>query len=455
MEGGWVNPASPKVTRAAICLQRHARCLASRSDRPFVLRLRRTLMLVVLTPLAWLAWMLAFSRGVPFFGARAMLGFPLLMTVALSIMAHLQIGPAWCRGAFISKLGLRMSVIVHPLVVLVASVHQATSSSETIAENAIFFLQVSTGLAVTMGILVGVLPASRGTRYFYIGVNTACLAVTYLRRWNHVDCGAVVLVTPPLLCALCGHLSHITVSSALRHTAAREEAMGDLRRMLDGKTAVRDRAAAKDTAAASLEWVRGPLTEIYKGAVLAGLVFHACDVATACWAHGCYAVEEPSVRCVRYVFAMLGLVAIWCLLTYQPLDTDGCHELCGTVALAHTIYAVGHIALALGSTQYLLDDSPSTALCEHTLTGVPAPLEGPLGLFAVWDLHTLVRVFRNMALSFLATAQPTAELHRKLNVALTIGCVVLSSEPDASSWADVRFITANRPRLELLPPSRL
>jgi len=81
---------------------------------------------------------------------------------------------------------------------------------------------------------------------------------------------------------------------------------------------------------------------------------------------------------------------------------------------------------------------------------VPAPLEGPLGLFAVWELHTLVRVFRNMALSFLATAQPTAELHRWLNVALTIGCVVLSSEPDTSSWADVRFLTANPPHLELL-----
>jgi len=424
-----------RVTRAAICLQQHPHRLAARSDRPFVLRLRRALMMVVLTPLLWLAWMLSVSRGVPFFGTRAMLGFPLLMMVALSIMAHLKLGPAWCRGAFLAKLGLRMSVIVHPMAVLVATVHQATSSSETIAENAIFFLQVSTGLAVTIGTLSGVLPASRGTRYFYIGVNTACLAVTYLRRWNHVDCGAVVLVTPPLLCALSGHLSHITVSAALRHTAEREEAMGDLRRMLDAKTAV------KDTAAANLEWVHGPLTKIYKVAVLAGLVCHACDVATACWAHGCYAVDEPSVRCVRYVFAMLALIAVWSVLTYLPLNTAACRELYGTVALAHTIYATGHLAVALGVTQFPLDDCTPTAKCEHVLTGVPAPLEGPLGLFAVWKLHTLIRVLRNLALSFLATAQPTTELHRWLNVTLTIGCVVLSSEPDASSWADVRFIT--------------
>jgi len=327
--------------RAAICLQRHARRLASRSDRPFVLLLRRLTLLAALTPLAWLACFLAFSNMVPNFLAVATAGCPLIMTVALSIMAHLQLGPAWCRGAFLAKLSLRASALLHPLVFL-TDLHQATTWLEGNAENAIFFLQVGTGLGVAAGTLSGVLPASPGTRYFYIGLNSACLAGKYLYiMWDHVDCGAVVLLAPPLLCALCGHLSHITVSATLLHTAAREEAMGDLRRMLDGKTVV------KDTAAATREWVRGPQTEIYKGAVLAGLVFHACDIATACWAHGCYAVDEPSVRCVRYVFAMLALVAIWSLLTYQPLDIDACHDLCGTVALAHTLYAVAYIAGAL------------------------------------------------------------------------------------------------------------
>jgi hypothetical protein len=123
------------------------------------------------------------------------------------------------------------------------------------------------------------------------------------------------------------------------------------------------------------------------------------------------------------------------------------HEFCDSVALAHTFYAVGHLAVALGLFHFLLDDSTPTATWEATLTGVPAPREGPLGLFPVWELHTLMRVLRNLVLSFLATAQPTTELHRGINVALTIGCVVLSSEPDASSWADVRFINAKLPRL--------
>jgi len=247
-------------------------------------------MMVVLTPLAWLAWMIS-GRGVPSFQARAV-SFPLLVIGALSITAQLQLGPAWCRGAFLSKLALRLSFI-HPLVVLVATVHQTTSSPAQIAETANSFLLVSSGHAVSVGILLGVLPASRGTRYFYIGVNTACVAVTYLRRWNHVDCGVMALLAPPLLCGLAGHLTHITVSAALRHTAAREEAMGDLGRMLDSSTAV------KDTAAATLKWVRGPLTVIYQWCVLTGLVVHAGDVATACWAHGCYAVDEPSILCVR------------------------------------------------------------------------------------------------------------------------------------------------------------
>jgi len=145
------------------------------------------------------------------------------------------------------------------------------------------------------------------------------------------------------------------------------------------------------------------------------------------------------------VFAVLALAVLWQLLTrVNPMDKEN-HELCDIAALAHTFYATGHLVVALGLAQFLLGDTTPTANCEETLSGVAAPLEGSLGLFAVWELHTLIQVFRNLVLSFLATAQPTSELHRGLNVALTIACVVLSSEPDASSWADVRFITATPP----------
>jgi len=394
--------------------------------------------MVGLTPLAWIVWFLA---TMPKFWAVATLAFPMLMTMALSVAADLQLGPAWCRGAFLAKLGLRAFAVLHPLIFLIEVLQLNSSSPEAIAENASFFLEMRVGFAVSFGILVGVLPASQGTRYFHIGLNSACLAGKYLyNMWDHVDCGVLVLLAPPLICALCGHLSHITVSAALRHTAAREEAMSDFVRLLDSSTAV------KDTAAATRQWVRGPLTTIYQWCILAGLIIHAGDVATSCWAHGCYAVDEPSILCVRYVVVVLALVLTWQLLTHWLLDVETTHELCRIVAKAHTYYVVAFLAGTLYET-LLGGASEAAAKCEDTLSGVPAPLEGPMGRFAVWELHKLIRVFRNLVLSFLATAQPTTELHRGLNVALTIACVVLSSELDASSWADVRFITAYHPRL--------
>jgi hypothetical protein len=175
--------------------------------------------------------------------------------------------------------------------------------------------------------------------------------------------------------------------------------------------------------------------------VQVGLAIHACDVTVACWAHGCYAVDEPSNLCMRYVLVVLALTALWPLLTHWLLDAVAIHELSDVVARAHTFYAAGHIAVALGFTQFLLDGaSTPAAKCEETLTGVPAPLEAPM-LFAPQDLHFFSRVCRNLVLSFLATAQPTTKLHRGLNVALTIGCVVLS-EPHASSLTDVRVMAS-------------
>jgi len=435
--------AALRHATAAICVQRHVRRWAGRAvaDRPFVLRLRRQLVVLMLTPLVWLVWMIAVSRSVPFFWPRAVLGFPLLVTDALSINAYLQLGPAWCRGEFLAKLGvdpktlgLRASVIVAPLIILADLAQQASSSPESVRENAEFFLEVSKGHGSSVGVLVGVMPALRG-RYFYIGLCTLWMAVHYLRLWNVVDGGAVVLLAPALLCALCGHLSHITVAAALRHTVGREEVMGDLRRMLDA-----DGGAVKelvDTADITLKWTQGPLAAIYKWGILVGLVCHACDVVTACWAHGCYAMDEPSILCVRYVLAVLALSVVWLPLVHSSDAVRG-HEICLVVALAHTFYAGGCIAATLGEASFQIAAAPK---CEATLSGVPAPLEGPLGLFALQEPHAVIRVCRNLVLSFLATAQPTTELHRGLNVALTIGCVVLS-EPNASPWADVRVVAS-------------
>jgi len=288
-------------THAANCVQRHARRWASRSatDRPFVLRLRRQLMLFMISPCGWIAWLLAFSSvtGVPLFWATAMLGLPGQMAAALSVVAHLKLGPAWCSGLFLETLGLRMFGVLHPLLLMVDVVLQATSAPEDAAANAAFFLQVGVVLCICLGTLSGVLPAPRGTRYYYIGVNAACMAVKHLSTWQHVEGNAVALLAPPLLCALCGHLSHISVSAALHHTSKREEAMGDLRRLLDADGAVEELV---DSTAINTEWSRGPLTQIYKWGVLLGLGCHACDVFTLCLGHGCYTMADPSVLCVRY-----------------------------------------------------------------------------------------------------------------------------------------------------------
>jgi hypothetical protein len=257
--------------------------------------------------------------------------------------------------------------------------------------------------------------------------------------WHHVDCAAVFLLAPALH-SVFFHLSHSTVSAAMRHAVAREEAVGYFRRMLDADgSAVRE----LDTADATRAWKYGPLIEIYKWGVLVGLVVHACDVATACWAHGCYAVDEPSILCVRYVSGMLTLVPIWRLLITHPrlITIETSHELCGIVATAHTLYAMGHLAVALGLAQLLLDGAPADK-CEETLTGQPpTSLEGPLGLFEAQQLHSVIRVCRNLILSFLAAAQHSSELHRALNVALTVACVMLS-EPGSASWADGLVVTS-------------
>jgi len=141
-----------RATRAAICVQRHARRCAAATERPFVMRLRRQLVLVMLTPIAWLAWMLAVAnvQGVPFFWAKAMLLSPFLMVVALSVTAHLRLGPAWCKGGFLAKLGLRVFVCIHPLIVLDEIMQQASSSPEMITENAAFFRQVLTPRAAKL-----------------------------------------------------------------------------------------------------------------------------------------------------------------------------------------------------------------------------------------------------------------------------------------------------------------
>ena len=142
---------------------------------------------------------------------------------------------------------------------------------------------------------------------------------------------------PALICALCGHLSHITLSAAMSRTIRREEAMGDLRRILDVKGAVRHLV---DTVSISKEWVRGPLTEVCRWGVLVGLVCHACDVCILCLGHGCYATDQPGLFCSRYVIFVLALAFIWRVLTLPRAAVSG-HELYGVVALAHTVYAVG------------------------------------------------------------------------------------------------------------------
>ena len=168
-----------------------------------------------------------------------------------------------------------------------------------------------------------------------------------------------------------------------------------------------------DTAAITREWLRGPLTEIYKWGVLVSLVCHACDVFLLCLGHGgCYATDQASILCGRNVVALLVLAAIWWLLTQRLIDRAGVASLCHVVAMGHTVYAVGYL---VGALREELNDgaaaSADAALCEDASTGGPAPRRGVLGLFVLQQLHPLMRVCRNLVLSFLATAQPSSEVY--------------------------------------------
>ena len=142
----------------------------------------------------------------------------------------------------------------------------------------------------------------------------------------------------------------------------------------------------------------------------------------------------------RYVIAVIVLGAVWRGLMHLRTDAQTSCELCGIVALAHTFYAAGYIAATVR--ELVLDNAtPFTAVCATDALGAGQALRGPLAQFALLELHPVVRVCRNLVVSFLATAQPSTELHRGLNVALTICCVFLS-EADASSWADLRVMAS-------------
>ena len=119
------------------------------------------------------------------------------------------------------------------------------------------------------------------------------------------------------------------------------------------------------------------------------------------------------------------------------MGAEAVRELCGLATLAHTFFAGAYIVYALGLF-YGVFFAATTDMCEAPAGG-QAPLSGPLELFALEKLHPLVRVWRNIAMFVLATAQPTSELHCGINMALTL-CILVLSDSSSASWTDVRYL---------------
>jgi len=74
-----------------------------------------------------------------------------LLSQALSIVAQLQVGPAWCRGKFFLTLGLRVNSVVFPVLTLTEILCQVNGSPDDVASHAAFLLSCRHVFAVSLG----------------------------------------------------------------------------------------------------------------------------------------------------------------------------------------------------------------------------------------------------------------------------------------------------------------